>query len=136
MVTSLSHRGPDGTGTFFFDNCALGHTRLSIIDLVCGTQPMLDQSRRVAVTFNGEIYGYRSTKENLASYRYNNLRHRGNPCLYARYGTSMMPHVSGMFSFGIWDDYNKLLFCARDRFGEKPFFYAYGEGESLSLPQK
>ena len=65
MVDSLRHRGPDGSGTHVFRDCALGHTRLSIVDLVTGQQPMLSASAPAGITFNGEIYGYRPLREAL-----------------------------------------------------------------------
>jgi asparagine synthase (glutamine-hydrolysing) len=63
MVKALQHRGPDASGTFFFENCALGHARLSIVDLSTGDQPMVDGRSSVGITFNGEIYGYKSIKK-------------------------------------------------------------------------
>ena len=133
MVSSLRHRGPDGEGTCFFDECVLGHTRLSIVDLEGGTQPMLSPNQQTAVTYNGEIYGYREIKKDFSSYPFCT---RSDTelllALYDKYGVKMMPHVPGMFAFAIWDDTNQQLFAARDRFGEKPFYYAFGNnGEFL-----
>ena len=73
MVSALRHRGPDDTGTFFFSQCALGHTRLSIIDLEGGHQPMLSPNRMLAVTFNGEIYGYQDLRRRIDWYAFQTL---------------------------------------------------------------
>src|ERR1043166_1825691 len=70
MAAHLTHRGPDGSGTYFFTNCALGHTRLSIVDLISGDQPMLDDDGNLAVTFNGEIFGYREIKKHMRAYEF------------------------------------------------------------------
>jgi asparagine synthase (glutamine-hydrolysing) len=133
MVVSLKHRGPDGDDTYFFDHCALGHTRLSIVDLECGQQPMLSPNKQTAVTFNGEIYGYQELKEDFPTYPFRT--HSDTEvllALYERYGIEMMPRVPGMFAFAIWDETEQQLFAARDRFGEKPFYYAFGRnGEFL-----
>ena len=129
MVAVLNHRGPDETGTHIFGNCALGHSRLSIIDLVTGKQPMLAADDRVGITFNGEIYGYRGIREQLAPYPFRTTSDTEVLlALYQKHGESMMSRVPGMFAFAIWDDPEQALFCARDRFGEKPFYYAIGTG--------
>lgn len=133
MVSALRHRGPDDIGTFFFSQCALGHTRLSIIDLEGGHQPMLSQDRMLAVTFNGEIYGYQDLRRQMKEYPFLTLSDTEVLlALYAAYGDAMLAHLPGMFAFAIWDERNGKLFCARDRFGEKPFYYALGQkGEFL-----
>jgi len=133
MVDKLQHRGPDGLGTLFFDNCALGHTRLSIVDLSSGQQPMLSATSTTAVTFNGEIYGYQSIKASLDNYPFRTTSDTEVIlALYQRYGKGLLAHLPGMFAFAIWDEDNQELFCARDRFGEKPLFYAFGtQGELL-----
>lgn len=133
MICALSHRGPDGSGRHFFKRCALGHTRLSIVDLETGGQPMLTPDKQLGITFNGEIYGFRDIKARISGYPF----HTSSDtevilALFRRYGEDMMPHLPGMFAFAIWDEARQRLFCARDRFGEKPFFYAFGKkGEFL-----
>ena len=129
MIDTLKHRGPDSSGSCYFSNCGLAHTRLCIIDLFGGTQPMLAAEGQIGITFNGEIYGYRDLKkENLADYDFRNTSDTEVIlALYLKYGTDMIQHLPGMFAFAIWDDRNQELFCARDRFGEKPFYYAFGE---------
>ncbi|MEZ5543291.1 MAG: asparagine synthase (glutamine-hydrolyzing) [Pseudomonadota bacterium] len=125
MVAALNHRGPDGHGKLLFQNCGLGHTRLAIIDLATGQQPMPSSDRSVAVTFNGEIYGFRDIRRNLKEYPFQTTSDTEVIlALYDRYGDTMMSHLPGMFAFAIWDDKRQQLLCGRDRFGEKPLYYA------------
>ena len=127
-VLSLKHRGPDADGIHFFNNCVLGHTRLSIIDLSTGAQPMLSPDSEIGVTFNGEIYGYKDIKKTLSDYTFQTTSDTEILiALYKKYGKNMMDKLPGMFSFAIWDEKSQALFSARDRFGEKPFYYAFGE---------
>lgn len=124
MTSSLAHRGPDGEGTAYFDRCALGHRRLAIVDIAGGAQPMFAPEGDVAVVLNGEIYGYQKLRETLDYPFRTNSDTEILLALYQRYGLEMVKHLPGMFAFALWDDKKKLLLCARDRFGEKPFFYA------------
>lgn len=127
-MQSLAHRGPDGNGTVVFDECALGHRRLSIVDLTTGDQPMRDASGTLAVTFNGEIYGYRDLRVQLSGYPFRTTSDTEVIlALYRKYGSGFVRHLPGMFAFSLWDDARKELICARDRFGEKPFYYARGD---------
>ena len=127
MVESIKHRGPDGKGVYFFDNCVLGHTRLTIIDLINGDQPMLSVDGNVGLTFNGEIYGYQAIKSQIY-YPFNTTSDTEVLlALYQEYGTKILEKLPGMFSFGLWDVKKHMLFCARDRFGEKPLYYAFGK---------
>lgn len=133
MTDALAHRGPDGQGHHIFDNCVLGHRRLAIVDIDGGRQPMCSTSGHVAVTFNGEIYGYQDIRCQLTDYPFCT---RSDTevilALYERYGEHALEHLPGMFAFAIWDDSKQELFCARDRFGEKPFYYAIGhDGEFI-----
>lgn len=134
MVEALGHRGPDGSGVHFFRNCALGHTRLSIVDLSTGDQPMLSAVAPVGITLNGEIYGYKALRESLAkSYPFRTASDTEVVLAsYLRSGPRWLEGLPGMFAFALWDDSRGELLCARDRFGEKPFFYAVGpKGEFL-----
>src|SRR5712692_659895 len=70
MIAALGHRGPDGSGSYSFPNCTLGHTHLAIVDLVTGDQPMLSPDQQLAITLNGEIYGYREIKARLKDYQF------------------------------------------------------------------
>ncbi|HBG06023.1 MAG: asparagine synthase (glutamine-hydrolyzing) [Geobacteraceae bacterium GWC2_58_44] len=127
MSDALVHRGPDGSGRHFFENCALGHRRLSIVDLVTGRQPMLSPTGTTGITFNGEIYGYQAIRQTLADYPFSTASDTEVIlALYHGYHHDCLAHLPGMFAFAIWDDARQELFCARDRFGEKPFFYAFG----------
>jgi len=129
MVKALHHRGPDEKGARFFPYCALGHARLSIIDPDNGQQPMLNPKKNTGITFNGEIYGYQEIKSNLVNYPFrSNSDTEVILALYECYGAKLVDSLPGMFAFAIWDDQKQELFCARDRFGEKPFYYAQGSG--------
>lgn len=125
MVEALRHRGPDGFGVLKIGNNAnLGHARLSIVDLEAGAQPMKSRDCRLAITFNGEIYGYRELRKQF-DYPYSTESDTEVIlAMYQKSGEDMIRSLSGMFSFAIWDDRERTLFCARDRFGEKPFYYA------------
>ncbi len=134
MLEQLKHRGPDDNGIESWDECTLGHVRLSIVDIEKGKQPMLSNDRTKCIVFNGEIYGYKQIKKDLV--KYYDFRTDCDTevilALYNQYGVEMLSHLPGMFAFAIWDSVSKRLFCARDRFGEKPFYYAIGdEGEFI-----
>lgn len=134
MTDAIIHRGPDDEGHEFFNDCVMGFRRLSIVDLSSdGHQPMYSFDKKKCITFNGEIYGYREIKKQLSNYPFkSNTDTEVILALYEKYGKEMLEKLTGMFAFAIWDDEKKELFCGRDRFGEKPFFYAFGEnGEFL-----
>jgi asparagine synthase (glutamine-hydrolysing) len=132
MTDAIRHRGPDGDGIHAFTNCALGHRRLAIVDLATGDQPMLSPDGRVAVVFNGEIYGYRQLRRQLADYPFRTTSDTEVIlAMYLRHGVEAAEKLPGMFAFAIWDDRVGQLYCARDRFGEKPFFFAVGRGGEL-----
>ena len=129
MTNALAHRGPDGEGHHVFNSCALGHRRLAIVDIASGAQPMCSADGRVAITFNGEIYGYQDLRRQLAGYPFRTKSDTEVILgLYQRQGTQALDHLPGMFTFAIWDEGKQELFCARDRFGEKPLYYATGRG--------
>lgn len=119
------HRGPDGEGIWQHPQNYLGfaHRRLSIIDIDAGEQPMSDIIGNW-VTYNGEIYNYIELREELGR---ENFRTNSDTEVilhaYRQWGTDCVQHFRGMFSFALWDEANQLLFCARDRFGIKPFYY-------------
>lgn len=116
-----------------FRSCALGHTRLSIIDLETGRQPMVSAHSQCAISFNGEIYNFRDLKAGLAGYPFRTSSDTEVIlALYEARGAGAVSELIGMYAFAIWDDGRRELFCARDRFGEKPLFYAFGRnGEFL-----
>ncbi len=127
MLFSLSKRGPDDKGILRFPLCTLGQTRLSILDLSGGKQPMKDNSKNIAITFNGEIYNYRGLKKELENSGHRFSTKSDTEVIlkaYLKYGTDCPKFLDGMFAFALWDEDKKTLFAARDRFGEKPFFYA------------
>jgi asparagine synthase (glutamine-hydrolysing) len=128
MLASQHHRGPDATGKYFDAKFAgLGHNRLAIIDLSPkSNQPFIDNSGRYVIVFNGEIYNYIELKEDLQN-QYDFKTESDTEVLlaaYITYGKSCLGKLNGMFAFAIWDNQNKRLFAARDRFGVKPFFYS------------
>jgi asparagine synthase (glutamine-hydrolysing) len=128
MLASQHHRGPDATGKYFDARfAALGHNRLAIIDLSAqSNQPFVDNSGRYALVFNGEIYNYIEIKAALQS-QYDFKTESDTEVLLAAfiiYGTSCLAKLNGMFAFAIWDNQEKKLFAARDRFGVKPFYYS------------
>lgn len=127
MLLSQHHRGPDATGKYIDRNfAALGHNRLAIIDLSPeSNQPFLDPSGRYILVFNGEIYNYIELKAELKGH-YAFRTDSDTEVLLASflvYGHHCLQKLNGMFSFAIWDNQDKKLFAARDRFGVKPFFY-------------
>ena len=126
MLMVQHHRGPDYKGKWLEEGVALGHNRLSIIDLSnSANQPFSDRTKRYSIVFNGEIYNYIELKEKLKS-SYNFQTTSDTEVLLAAYifwGKDCLKHLNGMFSFAIYDTKSKSLFAARDRFGVKPFFY-------------
>jgi asparagine synthase (glutamine-hydrolysing) len=129
MVSKLRHRGPDGEAIRVCNDCIIGHTRLSIVDISGGNQPMTSRSGRYHIVFNGEIYGFQKIREML-SRKYEFQTHSDTEVILAlieRYGHGFVSELPGMFSFAIWDSMERTLICGRDRFGEKPFYYAFGK---------
>ncbi|MFA6095237.1 MAG: asparagine synthase (glutamine-hydrolyzing) [Candidatus Paceibacterota bacterium] len=126
MLATLSRRGPDDKGFDRFAGSVVGQTRLSIVDLSTGHQPMRDNARPHTIVFNGEIYGYKDLRADLES-----RGHRFGTAsdtevvlkAYAEYGEDCVKYIDGMFAFAIWDEEKGRLFVARDRFGKKPFYY-------------
>ncbi|WP_419494592.1 asparagine synthase (glutamine-hydrolyzing) [Chryseobacterium bernardetii] len=133
MTDALVHRGPDSSHYEFYENAALGHRRLSIIDLSDnGKQPMFSNTKNECIVLNGEIYGYLEIKRQYAEYPY----HGGSDtevilAMYQRKQENLIHDLPGMFAFAIWDEHKQQLFCARDRFGEKPFYYAIGKNNEF-----
>ncbi|MDP9230759.1 MAG: asparagine synthase (glutamine-hydrolyzing), partial [Bacteroidota bacterium] len=124
MTNGICHRGPDGEGMSAFENCVLGHRRLSIIDLTTGDQPM-HSCYGATIIFNGEFYGYLDTKKQLQYAWKTTSDTEVILALYHQFGADkFVQHIRGMFSFAIWDEKEQRLIAARDRFGEKPFYYA------------
>lgn len=129
MTDSIAHRGPDGAHHEFFENAALGHRRLSIIDLSpTGQQPMFSDTKNECIVLNGEIYGYREIKKKYSDYHYHGTSDTEVIlAMYQQKEKALLDELPGMFAFALWNDKKQELFCARDRFGEKPFYYARGK---------
>src|ERR1700728_1975007 len=126
---SLHHRGPDGQRHWISPDCrtALGHARLSIIDLTTGDQPIANEDERLRIVVNGEFYGYESIQKELEG-RGHRLRTRSDSeialHLYEELGPECLHRLRGEFAFVLWDELNRTIFAARDRFGIKPLYYA------------
>lgn len=129
MADAIAHRGPDGDDYWISDNynIGMGHRRLAIIDLtISGSQPMNSICGRYTIVYNGEIYNYIEIKNSLISKGFEFKTNTDTEVilnLFKYKGVKCLDDFDGMFSFAIWDDVEKTLFCARDRFGEKPFYY-------------
>lgn len=130
LTDVLAHRGPDGEGQWVNvkSNIGLGHRRLSIIDLSeNASQPMHYADGRYTISYNGEIYNYLELKLFLQNKGFVFKTESDTEVLLAMYhykGVDFLKDLDGMFAFAIWDEQEQELFCARDRFGEKPFFYS------------
>ena len=133
MASHLSHRGPDDSGEWVDGGCgvALGHRRLAIIDLTPqGHQPMTSHAGRFVLVFNGEIYNYRELRSELSAAR-GHIAWRGHSDTevileaFEHWGVAAaLPRFNGMFALAVWDRLTRRLYLARDRFGEKPLYYA------------
>jgi asparagine synthase (glutamine-hydrolysing) len=132
MAQRLAHRGPDDTGVHIQNNVGLAHTRLSIIDLGGGHQPLLDADRRLALIANGEIYNYIELREDLIDRGRSFLTRSDSETIlqaYAVYGESFIDKLNGMFAFALYDSVRQRLILARDRLGIKPLYF-------LKLPDR
>ena len=134
MMDAIAHRGPDGAGQYTDEQVALGHRRLSILDLEGGKQPMFNEDGRLVVVFNGEIYNFQALRTELQAAGHTFATdHSDTEVLlhgYEEWGREMVTRLRGMFAFAIWDKAEGKLFCARDHFGIKPFYY-YHKGDSF-----
>ena len=130
MLDTIRHRGPDDEGLYLGGQVALGHRRLSIIDLGGGHQPLSNEDGTVWIVFNGEIYNYRELRAFLLTkghvFRTNSdtetIVH-----LYEEFGPQCLEKLRGMFAFAIWDENKRSLFLARDRVGIKPLYYCLAD---------
>ncbi len=161
MIRAQAHRGPDGQGAVFIDptgkedpissrgieatgrsqpssrhSLALGHCRLAILDLTpLGHQPMSSEDGCCWVTYNGEIYNYLELRDALRAKGHRFCSNTDTEVLLAAYrewGEDCLARLNGMFAFALWDVEQRRLFCARDRFGEKPFYYSW-DGERFAF---
>lgn len=126
MCDRIRHRGPDAYGSYVDVRAALGHRRLSIIDLSTGGQPQANEDGTIQVIFNGEIYNYAGLREDLLAKGHRFTTHSDTEVLvhlYEEVGERLPEYLNGMFAFAIWDSRKQELFLARDRFGKKPLYY-------------
>jgi asparagine synthase (glutamine-hydrolysing) len=130
MISCLSHRGPDGQASWQNHSgiIALGHARLSVIDLSEAANQPMHYLNRYTIIHNGEIYNYKELRQQLASKGYRFTSHSDTEVILAAYDNwkaDCLDYFDGMFAFAIWDEAEQELFAARDRFGEKPFYYTH-----------
>jgi len=136
MKRVLTHRGPDDHGVYLSPQkgrirAALGHQRLSIVDLEGGHQPMSNEGGDIWITYNGEIYNHQELRKDLQKRRHVYKTRSDTETIlhaYEEYGEDCVHKLRGMFAFAIWDGRNRRLFAARDRLGIKPFYYALHKG--------
>lgn len=134
MTDALTHRGPDESGVHCMAGVALGHRRLSIIDLASGQQPMASDDRQCWLTYNGEIYNYRELRGELEAAGYVFHTRSDTEVLlksWLMWGEDCVTRFRGMFAFAIWDERSETVFLARDRLGIKPLFYTVTSGHQL-----
>ncbi|MBN2070039.1 MAG: asparagine synthase (glutamine-hydrolyzing) [Candidatus Krumholzibacteriota bacterium] len=134
MTSLLEHRGPDDEGFFYEGRIALGHRRLSIIDLDTGHQPMSDSEKTIWIVFNGEIYNFKKIRREL-SRKGHSFRTRSDTEViieaYKEWGTEFVERFNGMFALALWDKANSRLVIARDRLGIKPLYTSIVDGTLL-----
>ena len=127
LSDELSRRGPDDCGSWFDDYVGLGHRRLSIIGLTpAGRNPIWNETRDVALVFNGEIFNYEALRADLIARGHRFSSETDTEVivhLYEEFGEELCHRLEGMYAFAIWDVKRRILFAARDPFGEKPFYY-------------
>jgi len=133
-LAALRHRGPDGEGIWISpgERAALGHTRLAIIGLEDGAQPISNEDAQIQLVVNGEFYDFERIRSDLESLGHRFKTHSDAEIalhLYEQYGTDCLEHLRGEFAFVIWDERLQRLFAARDRFGIKPLFYSVRDGQ-------
>jgi asparagine synthase (glutamine-hydrolysing) len=132
MAGAIRHRGPDGAGEYRDAYVGLAHVRLSIIDLVCGAQPMRSQDGRFVITYNGEVYNYLEVREDLVGrgYRFRTTSDT-EVVLHAiqEWGSDALARFNGQFALVVYDRARRTLLMARDRFGVRPLYYAERGGD-------
>ena len=134
MRDVIAHRGPDDAGIFADDRAAIGHRRLSIVDLAAGHQPLANEDDTIWIVFNGEIYNHQAVRVELesAGHRYKTRSDTETIIhAYEQWGDRAVEHLRGMFAFGIWDAPRRRLLLARDRLGVKPLYYSEIPGAGI-----
>jgi len=134
MLNKSIHRGPDAQGIYIDNNVGLGHNRLSILDLSSdGKQPMIWNNKYI-ITYNGEIYNYIELRKELKKYGYKFKTKTDTEVILAAYdkwGINCVNRFNGMWAFAIYDKEKNIIFCSRDRFGIKPFYYKYDKTQFI-----
>ena len=135
MLEKMSHRGPDGLGSFFDKEIALLHRRLSILDVSdLGKQPMHSKDEKWVITFNGCIYNFKELKSDLESHGHKFISTSDTEVIsegFSRYGVDFVKKkFNGMFAIGAWNAHEKKLYLIRDRYGIKPLYYWFN-GKTL-----
>lgn len=126
MTDSLAHRGPDGRGVYSSPEVSLGHRRLAVLDLNGGGQPLWNETRTVAVVFNGELYNHPELRAELESRGHVFSTHCDTESIvhaWEEWGVTCVERFDGMFAFVVYDTRRRVLFGARDRMGKKPFYF-------------
>src|SRR5918995_3130246 len=134
MRDVIAHRGPDDAGLFVDDRAALGHRRLSIVDLAAGHQPLANENETIWIVFNGEIYNHADVRPGLesAGHRYRTRSDTETIIhAYEEWGDACVERFRGMFAFAIWDSRRQRLLLARDRMGIKPLYWTVVNGRLL-----
>ncbi len=134
MTCCLRHRGPDDSGYHIESNVALGHRRLSIIDLQSGHQPLYNEDKSACIVFNGEIYNYRQIRRELIGTGHRFSSNSDTETIlhaYEEWGVDCLKQLRGMFAFCIWDRREQTLFLVRDRLGKKPLFFRQADEKFL-----
>jgi asparagine synthase (glutamine-hydrolysing) len=132
MVAALQHRGPDGSGIYTGAAVGLAHTRLSIVDVAGGAQPLTNEDGRIIITYNGEVYNHVELRAILEQKGHVFKTRTDTEVLvhaYEQWGEAMLSRLNGQFAFAMYDRRHESLFLARDRFGVRPLFYAERGGD-------
>lgn len=132
MASVLRHRGPDGNGTYVDRRCGLAHTRLSIIDLANGQQPLCTEDRRFWITFNGELFNYPDLRKQLSARGHRFRTQSDTEVVLAsvrEWGEGAFERFNGQWACAVWDALERALWLSRDPFGIRPLYYAEREGQ-------
>ena len=134
MAAALHHRGPDGYGLFVGQHAGLAHTRLSIIDIAGGAQPLTNEDDSVVVVYNGEVYNYVELQQELEAHGHRFRTRCDTEVLvhaWEQWGEAMLPRLNGQFAFALYDRRDQSIFLARDYFGINPLFYSLRNGDLI-----
>jgi len=134
-LSTLEQRGPDATNVWHREDALVGHTRLSVIDLEGGAQPMTSEDGRYVLAYNGELYNFRALRGELEARGHRFVTRSDTEVLlrgYIEWGRDIVARLDGMFAFALWDSRERKLFAARDRLGIKPLFYSTRAGLALA----